>query len=267
MTDKKTYKNPPIVERVIGVYADIKPDIFEAKLPEWAAKIRDDYPLSRPIAEWSLNIKQVNGVPVLENAVPQAEIIQLFWKRHSKGQHVHGMRLRPSRLVFHLGREDDNVHDFEEVFAEMDAWIGRWMEHFEVPSLKGVTAEYFNRLNAKITPQFMTSDGHLMLSEAFILFANIPGRYHSIIPPYEGRIRLVVDEKRPCYFDLHVGVDENVRAGVRIDFMVTTVERDRVISSKESLAELRLAHDVLLEQFDCLFTEKAKNSFLPVWNS
>ena len=109
MNGKKTYKNPPIVERVIGVYTDIKPELFEAKMPEWERRIHDDYPVARPISEWSINIKEIQGVPMVETASPKVEIIPLFWKRHPKGRTVHGMRLRPSRLVFHLCREDGNA--------------------------------------------------------------------------------------------------------------------------------------------------------------
>jgi hypothetical protein len=50
---------------------------------------------------------------------------------------------------------------------------------------------------------------------------------------------------------------------VKIDFTVTTIGRDKAISAKDGLAEIRLAHDVILEQFDCFFTEKAKKSFIP----
>lgn len=263
MNGKKTYKNPPIVERIIGVYTDIKPEVFEAKMPEWTVKIRNEYPLARPIAEWSINVKHVQGIPMLQNAMPKAEVIHLFWKRHPKGQPVHGMRLRRSRLVFHLCREDGDAHDFDELYGAMEAWIGRWMEHFEVTSLTGVTAEYLNRLNPKITPQFERPDNRLDLADAFVMFANMPGRYQTITDPYDCRVRLIVDENRPCHFDLRVRADDENSVGVKIDFMVTTIRRDRAISARDALAEIRLAHDVILEQFDCFFTEKAKNSFIP----
>jgi len=263
MNGKKTYKKPPIVERVICVHADIKPELFEAKVPEWAIRIRDTFPISRPISEWSLNIKEMNGVPVIENGMPKAEIIQLFWKRPPKGEPFCGMRLRPSRLGFHLLREGTDAHDFEEIYREMETWIDRWMDHFEVKSIKGITAEYFNQLNATITPQFMLPDGRLLLSKAFKLFADIPGKYQGITPPYNNRIRLIVDEARPCYFDLRVRSENTVHASVRIDFMVTTLDRNKALSAKEALAELHLGHDVLLEQFDCFFSEEAKNSFVP----
>jgi hypothetical protein len=263
MNGKKTYKKPPIIERIIGVYADIKPEVFEAKIPEWAVKIRERYPIAEPIAEWSLNIKEVKGVPMLQDVMPKAEIIQMFWKLHRKKTQVYGMRLRPDRLVFHLRWEDGVSHDFEELYAEMQAWIGKWMEHFEVPFLKGVTAEYLNRLDAKITPQFMLPDGRLKLAEAIVLFANIPGKYQTITQPFDCRVRLIVDEKRPCYFDLRVREDNEGHTAVRVDMVVTAIGRDKAISAEDGLAEIRFAHEVMLEQFDCFFTEQAKESFIP----
>jgi hypothetical protein len=49
--------------------------------------------------------------------------------------------------------------------------------------------------------------------------------------------------------------------GVRIDFSVASLAQNKTISPQEALEELRFAHKVMLEQFDCFFTEKAKESF------
>jgi hypothetical protein len=265
MSGKTTYKKPPIIERVIGVYADIKiqPEVFEAKMPEWIAKIQDHYPISKPIAEWTLNIKEVKGVPMLQGVMPKAEIIQMFWKLHRNKQQVHGMRLRPDRLVFHVCREGDIIHDFDEIYVEMERWIGKWMEHFEVKALKGVTAEYFNRLNGAITPQFILPDGGIKIAEALVMFANIPGKYTTVTPPYDNKIRLIVDAKRPCCFDLRVMADDEVRSSLKIDFIVSTCGQEKAISAKDALDEIQIAHDVILEQFDCFFTKQAKESFVP----
>ena len=261
MNEKKIYKNPPIVERIVGVYADIKPELFEAKMPEWAAKIRSEYPLARPITEWSLDIKEVKGIPMLQTPMPKAEIIQMFWKAHPKKRQVQAMRLRPSRLVFHLLREEGKLHDFEELQAEMQAWIGKWMEHFEVASLKGVTLEYTNRLNQEITPEFMLPDGRLNIGEAFVLFSNIPGKYRAISRPYNCKVRLIVDETRPCYFDVLVRAEDEAGASVLIQFVTNTTGPEKALTAQESLAEIRFCHDVMVEQFDGFFTEKAKTSF------
>jgi hypothetical protein len=263
---KKIYKNPPIVERIVGVYADIKPELFEAKMPEWTVKIRDAYPLARPITEWTLNINEVNGIPMLQDAMPKAEIIQMFWKSHPKKLQVQAMRLRASRLVFHLEREPERLHDFEELYSEMEKWVGKWMVHFEISSLKGITLEYVNRLNGEITPQFMMPEGRLMIGEAFALFSNVPGQHVGITTPYDCKMRLVVDEKRPCYFDVRVRAEDQASMGVRIDFAANTIRPGKEISAAEGLAEIRICHDVMGEQFDCFFTEQAKKSFEEICN-
>jgi len=251
------------VERILGIYADIDPIAFEEKLPEWQMIVRDSYPISRPISEWTIDIKEVNGIPVLQETVPKAEIIYLLWKRHPQKKQVNGMRLRPSRLVFHLCRDDDKVHDFEEVYDEMEAWSGKWMQHFEVKALKGITLEYINRLNAKTTPQFMLPDGRLQIARAFLMFANIPGRYKSLTSPYECKMRLAIDEKKPCFFDVRVTAQEGPYTDVRIDFVVNTTAVGKAINLDEALAEIRWGHDIMLEEFGCFFTDEAKASFNP----
>lgn len=261
MSNRKTYQNPPITERIIGVYTQIKQEVFEAKMPAWAKKIESAYPLSRPISEWTIKIKEVKGLPVLQNVEPQAEIIHLFWKPHPKKLLIHGMRVRPDRLVFHLEREPGKIHDFDELYKEMESWIDKWMEHFEVTSLRGVTLEYANRLNASVTPQFVLPDGQIKLSEVFVLFADVPGRYKTLTKPYDCKVRLVVDSKQPLYFDIRVRAEDDARDGVAVQFVVNTIGLNKEISAKESLAEIQQGHEVMQEQFDCFFTEKAKESF------
>src|SRR5689334_14350408 len=102
MPEKKIYSKPPIVERIVGVYTDLTRESFEAKLPSWIERIHGTYAVADPISEWEISVKDVGGVPVLQDAQPKAKIIHLFWKKHPKNQKVFGMRLRADRLVFHL---------------------------------------------------------------------------------------------------------------------------------------------------------------------
>jgi hypothetical protein len=264
MSSKQRYKKPPIFERVLAAYtAPMKPEVFEAKMPEWVSKIRDEYPLARPKSEWLLNIKEVNGVPTLEDGMPTANIIHVFWKPHPKKLQVHGMRLRSDRLVFHLLREDDEAHEFNDVYPAMEKWITRWMDHFEITSLRGVGLEYYNRLNAILTPQFALPNGAVAVGSALNMFANIPGRYKTMAPPYDCKVRLVVDDQKPCNFDVHVRSEDKGADGVRVEFMVRTLEQNRSIGAKQALQELLELHDIMLEEFDCFFTEQAKKSFIP----
>jgi hypothetical protein len=115
------YKSPPVVERIVGVYHRIPQEEFEKRLPSWIERINQEYPIPGHIAEWFIDIEQRNGVPWLKSLVPRANIVHLFWKKHPRNAHVMGMRIRPDRLVFHLCREGENPHSFEELLPEMES--------------------------------------------------------------------------------------------------------------------------------------------------
>lgn len=136
MPDKIRYKKPPIVERIIGVYHKIPQEEFERRLPSWATMIHPEYSVPVNQAEWQLEIEDKDGVPWVKSLTPKAKIIYLFWKKHHDNLQIRGMRLRPDRLVFHLNRENENPHDFDELYPEMQKWLPKWVEHFEVPRIE-----------------------------------------------------------------------------------------------------------------------------------
>src|SRR2546425_10658300 len=123
MSEKVRYKNPPIVERIIGVYHQIPQDQFEDRLPSWAEKIRSDYPVSEPLAEWIIDIESKGGVPFVKSLTPKARIIHVFCQRHPKGLHVRGMRLRRDRLLFSLFRGEEKGHHFFEILPQKEKWV------------------------------------------------------------------------------------------------------------------------------------------------
>ena len=261
MSEKTAYKNPPIVERIIGVYHKMPQDHFETKLPSWVDRIRDVYPVAEPLAEWIIDIESKHGVPFVKSLTPKARLIPVFWKRHPKHRHVHGMRLRPDRLVFHLCREEGNTHNFEELLPEMERWLPIWAEHFGISSFEGVTVEYFNRLNAEITPEFVDANGRLKVGQMLTIFGNFPGPAKGINEPYDCKVRLVIDEHKPAFLDVRVRGDEGQGAGVRVDLAAKSFPARRSLTHSEALAELRAGHDTILEHFACFFTDAAKLSF------
>ena len=267
MPTKIKYKKPPIVERIVAVYHQIPQEEFDLRLPAWIEKIKKPYSRPEHIAEWQIEIEDKSGIPVIKTLQPKAKIFYQFWKPHPKGTKVYGLHLRPDRLAFRLRREEDDPHDFDELYVEMKEWIHQWSEHFGVPSVSGVALEYINMLSHEITPQFGTKDGGILTGEALMLFANIPGKYQSITAPYECRARLIIDEKMPCYFDVKVRLEAGEPTRVRVDLVATTRGNNRSITVAKALEEMDYAHTVMLEQFDCFFTPKAKESFLPNANN
>jgi hypothetical protein len=263
METKIRYKKPPILERIIGVYRPISQEVFDQKLPGWVEQIKDFYPRAEPIAEWEIEIENKNGIPLVKNLAPKAKIIHLFWKNHSAGLKVLGMRVRPDRLVFHLRRENENPHDFDELYPEMERWIQPWATHFGIESLTGITVEYVNRINGNITPQLMQADGSIHLGGALNIFAQIPGDYEGLTRPYECNVRLVIDQKIPCFFDVKIAGEDGESASMKIAFAATTIDNARSIAFSKALEEIKFGHELMLRQFDCFFTDTAKLSFEP----
>jgi hypothetical protein len=257
MPEKKRYKNPPIIERVICFYCKISPEDFEKRLPSWVEKIHGDYPVQQNMAEWTIDIEQKGGVPFVKNLMPKARLIRLFWKKHHSNLHVTGMRLRPDRLVFHLCRENENPHDFDELTPEMEKWLPLWAEHFGVTEIENTSVEYYNMLNGNITPH-LTQEGSVVIGEAVTVFGNMPGKYVAITDPYDCKVRLIIDPAESFYFDLRIR-GEPQSGAVRVDFIVRT--KTQKVSLAEAIKHIYTGHDILLEKFDCLFTTKAKSSF------
>jgi hypothetical protein len=263
---KFRYKNPPIVERVIGVYHQIPQDEFEKRLPAWEEKIRADFPRRQEVAEWLINIEEKNGVPMVQSLIPKASIIHLYWQKHLHRARVLGMRVRPDRLVFHLCREDGNIHDFDELMPNMERWLPQWAEHFGVTDLEGISVEYYNRLDGNITPQFADQNG-VRIAEALNVFANFSGSHLGLIPPYECKVRLVFNKDKPTYLTVRVGNDSNITNAIRVDFSVHTGNPGRdakTLTFGDAISEIRTGHDLILEQFSSFFTDRARVSFEPL---
>lgn len=257
MSEVTRYSKPPIVERIIGVYHPISQEQFEAKLPSWEEKIQKEYPISEPLAEWMIDIEDKNGVPFIKSLMPKARLRHIYWKRHAKNLRVRGTQLRSDRLVFHLRREEENAHDFNELIPEMERWLAAWMEHFEVNSIDGITVEYFNLLNAAVTPQLIDEKGGIKIADSLTIFGKFPGTFQGVTNPYDCKVRLVIDREKPVFFDVHVHGVTNP-SGVAVDFAVRTAPRNKSLSASDALVEIKAGHDIILEHFACFFTDSAQ---------
>ena len=233
-------------------------------MPSWAANIHPEYSVPVNQAEWQLEIEDKDGVPWVKSLTPKAKIIHLFWKKHHDNLHIRGMRLRPDRLVFHLKREKDNPHDFDELYPEMQKWLPKWAEHFGVPQIEMITVEYVNILDGNITPQFLQADGSLQIGKALKIFSQFPGDHKGLTYPYDCKVRLVLNDEKTRFMDLNVLADSRSRNAVRFDIKVLINLSNKTANFQEALEEIKIGHEAIIKQFSCFFTDEAKTSFLPV---
>jgi len=165
-----------------------------------------------------------------------------------------------------LHREGSVPHRYSELRAEFERWLPRWMSHFSVSGCSRVQLEYVNLLSAKVTPQFTDDKGGLMIGRVLKVFAGIPTHHQGIIPPYDCQMGLRIDAKKPAAFHLRVrglipGPKQGV--GVRIDFLAVVDKGGGYLSLSDVLNEADFLHTVMVEHFDAIFTDEAKQSFEP----
>lgn len=248
-----------------GVSGDIAPETFFSKIEGWKTVVQKDFPLYDPLTEWLLNVQEKEGIPLFNEAEPEVLITHRFSKRNQKGERTWSMRCPPDRIILNLHAEQHDPHDFEELYAAMAKWLPRWTDHFEVNGFPGVQLTYVNLLGPRRTPNFVDANGGIQINRLIEVFGKIPGKHQSIIAPYDCKVGLLIEKER-CAANIHVHAvrsRDNV-LHVRVDLQVLAAHGVPMVSVDEALSELRYSHDVLIGQFEALFTKEAKKSFEPV---
>lgn len=80
-------------------------------------------------------------------------------------------------------------------------------------------------------------------------------------------VSLTIDPQRPALFAMQVsGITIAGAAGiaVRIDFQAVVAKEGHDMPQSKVLSEAQFLHNVILEQFEAMFTPEAKRTFEPV---
>jgi len=97
MTDRiPFYRRPPVIERVLSVYADMSDETFESRFEDWRALVTPEYPVYEPLKQWLISVKEKDregerGLPLFDSIQPELRITPRFSKKTSKE-----VRLEPS---------------------------------------------------------------------------------------------------------------------------------------------------------------------------
>ncbi len=224
-----------------------------------------EFPIYDPLTEWLLNVEERDGVPLFNEAEPEVLITHRFSRRNQSGERTWSMRCPPDRLVLNLHAERHDPHDFNELHAAMANWLPRWTDHFAVNQFPKIQLDYVNLLGPHRTPDFVDAKGGIQINRLIEVFGKIPGNHVSIIAPYDCRVGLLIEKNR-CAANIHVHAvrSQDNALHVRVDLQVLSTHATPMVGVDEALSELRYAHDVLIGQFEALFTKEAKISFEPI---
>ena len=267
-TPRIRYRKPPIIERAFTVHAPISEETFQFRAESWEAVVRNDFPHAQTVTEWTLAVREKEGMPVLDPTKQTMTLRQTFWRGAGEGaKRERGMQLWPDRISFNVLGEPGVPRRYEDLEELIDQWLYRWAAHFEVSAVSGVTMEYVNLLNDVTLPAFV--DGaQLKIGDAVTMFKAIPGRLPRIVPPFDFQLN-VYGETDP---ESHVGAQcicgPPTRPGeiptLQLRFMATTnLNPNRRERLENVPKEARLMHDLIISQFQAYFTEQAKQTFDP----
>jgi hypothetical protein len=262
------YKKPPIIERVLSVTADIPLENYFARLEDWKARIHDRFPEHDPITDWNLKIEaREDGTPLLTDVQPELTITHRFWHRNSKGKRFLSMRLAPNQLTMNLHPEETDTHHFEELHAEFSNWLPLWLSHFGGNACDTVALNYINLISHQTTPQFINHDGGIQIGRILRVFAGLPNPLMGIIPPYDCQMGLMIDPKRPATFAMRVmavAMGKQQSLAIRVDFNAVVAKSKPCLNPIQALSEAEFLHNVIIGQFESVFTDIAKTSFEPI---
>jgi len=269
LTDEQItiYRRPPIVERVITAYAPMDKEEYAAKADTWKSQAIQAFPFFNPTVEWDINIEEKDGVPVVAESGPTMRIHHWFFehlKKERRGFVHQSDRDKEGRAKFgiNLLRHGDKVYRFKDIEAKFREWLPRWADHFGIKSFSGVSLDYVNALNEQTVPEFCRG-GRLHIGEVFRLFSNIPGPHVTLIPPYDCRVNMLIDEKMPITGQIVVRSAET--EGLRINMQMRSLSsQEKSITADEVLAEVLALHRCMVTYFEASFTDAARKSFDPI---
>jgi hypothetical protein len=193
----KFYRNPPVVERVASVYANVSEELFEERFDDWKALVEADYPVYEPLKEWLILVEEKEGIPLLDTAHPELRVTPRFSQKPSKDGFDWSVRCPVGQLTMnmHSGSWEGANRRYQHLRNEYGKWLPRWMEHFEVKELTSLNLHYVNLLNHETVPEFFSPDGGLLLNKLLTMFSSVPGEHECIIQPYDCRVSVKLRDR------------------------------------------------------------------------
>ncbi len=235
---------------------------FRVRADEWQTILKQEFPHAQAITEWVLAVTEKDGMPVLDPDRQTMTLRHTFWRMTGQKKD-HGMQIWPDKISFNLLGGVGNPRDFSELEQLRQKWLPRWVSHFEISKCNGVTLEYINLLSKDTLPAFMNGN-ILNVGNALRLFDNIPSRLGPLIPPFDFQINSETETNPRSRFRVHcVSVPSPSTPVMHLRFNASTYNPKRSVPIDDVANETAAMHDLILQQFDAYFTEKAKQSFEP----
>jgi hypothetical protein len=244
-------------------------EMFKSRLPSWAESVKVAYPVDEAVQDWHIDATEKDGVPIFDTMKPTLRLLPRYSKKSSQDGFDWSIRCPRGQLTMnmHSGPEDATQRRFDDLKAEYLIWLGKWMKHFDVTRLDKLVLHYVNALTSSTLPNFVDDKGRLKIGNVIKVFTQIPGKHESIIAPYECCVTLLLGEEPrttlAIYLNewpfLHFGT------GIKLDFKVEIHCKSTAPIAVSDVSDmLDTAHGHIIDRFETVFSDEAKQSFDPV---
>lgn len=201
-------------------------------------------------------------MPVLDAEKQQMTIRQTFWKKKD-GKKQKGIQLWGDKIAFNLIGSPGDPHHFEELEAIATPWLARWAEHFQIKRFCGVSMEYVNLLSQETMPTFM--DGPTFKAGSVLVpIQHIPGPYHLLTTPYDFQMNFKIpNDTLNLRFTARCHSVKLEPLEMHLRFTAMTYDEVKNYTIDQIQDQIKVAHQLILTEFESFFTEGAKLTFEP----
>lgn len=262
-----TYKNPPITQRTFTIWFELSEESFYGRLPAFEQAIKEQFPEKGARKNWALKFNSKDGTPDFSSVKPQVEIIHEFHKRDAKHRKYCNVELEPNRISFHLVRTSDpdgSAHSFEDLSKEVQQGMLTFLRILEPKKIGRLDLDYVNIISRKNTPSFVEQDGGIHIGQLLTVFNSFPTKYESITPPYDCQIGLALDKEQGYFSIVRVaGLQKGIQgaSAIRVDLHAQHELKYIEISETNINKKLEKLHEYIMNLFNDIFTEEAKQAF------
>src|SRR4029077_2515349 len=96
------FERPPVVERVVTVFAAMHEEIYASRFAAWQAQVQLHFPIYEPVTEWRINAEIKEGSVSMDPRKAQLNIIPRFSKKKSKAGFDWSLRSPQGALTMNM---------------------------------------------------------------------------------------------------------------------------------------------------------------------
>ena len=260
------FTKPPVMERIAAVYSDLDPEIYQEKRNSWKDVVATEMPHEQPVTNFYFDLATKDGKVLPGNMRPKLKIFQRYWSRPLSERPNYCTQYRSDGFYMNLVNAAKEPKSYDELREHVERWLPRWCEHFDITTYQGVYLHYVNLIAIDTTPQFFANPNHANIDKALKVFTQFAGSdFPTLTHPYSTEANFRLEPPLTGKLSLRVStiVAEPGEDGiaVKVEIIVRTAHKPKKLDLKAIEKELNQAHELILHQFQHIFTQEALESF------